>query len=64
MINAICDGNQLTVSNGYFTATSCSNNLQLINAADGAILYSLVKISLPLVSVIKLNRFVFATIQF
>jgi hypothetical protein len=64
LINAFCDGNQLTASNGYFTTNSCSNNLQLINTVDGAILYSLVKVSLPLVSIVKLNRFDFATIQF
>jgi len=52
------------VSAGYFIATACSANLNLVSNIDGALLYSLVKVALPLVNVIRLNRFVFATIQF
>jgi hypothetical protein len=63
-IIATCNSLPLTISNGYFVATLCTTNLQLINTVDGAILYSLAKVSLPLVSIVKLNRFVFATVYF
>jgi hypothetical protein len=65
VIAATCNGVAMVVSpNGYFTSTACTTGLTIVNTVNGATLYYAATIVPAIFTSIKLNRFVYPTIQF
>jgi len=54
----------MTPSTGYFTTSTCTADLTIINVANGATIYYLATVTPTMIYTVKLNRFVFPTIHF
>jgi hypothetical protein len=64
-IAAYCNNTQLFGENGYFKATTaCSTNLTIINTVTLATIFYQSVFSYPIVTTIKLARYVFPTLFF